>query len=333
MRRVTRASRAFLATLLVASSLLAGGASATLAQAETGVGVEVPYVDVDGVARGTVNVKQVGDPFTDFDPNSPPEAGSKYVGLMVAFTAADDQQMEANPYAVTLHDTGGNLWSPGFVTRPADATIPDLQSQTMAPGNRISGFIGYVLPETAVVDEVLYQPDVSRAILLADLVPGAGPAAGTPVAYTSPEGATADVSVTLTDPATEFDPSSPPEAGMRYVNLMAAFENTGDRRFIADPYQLVLQDANGVLIYPSYVPRAYDAPIPDLEAHTMAPGDRISGFVGYNVPERATIASVDYVPTYNQRIVVADLLGGGAVTPTESAEPAASEVPAASPAG
>lgn len=37
----------------------------------------------------------------------------------------------------------------------------------MAPGNRISGVIGYVLPEDAQLARVLYQPDSGRLITLA----------------------------------------------------------------------------------------------------------------------------------------------------------------------
>ena len=126
MRRAHRASRALLASFLVASTVLAGGAVSALAQASTGVGVEVPFVDDDGVARGTVMLKSFDDPFKDFDPQSPADAGQRYIGVVVAFTAADDQQMDVNPYGVTLHDTTGGLWSPSYVPRPSTAKIPDM---------------------------------------------------------------------------------------------------------------------------------------------------------------------------------------------------------------
>ena len=146
-------------------------------------------MDDEGVTRGTIEISEIGDPFTGFDPAAPPAAGSRYVGLTAVFTAADDQQFETDPYGVTLLDTTGTLWTPTFVPRPADAVVPDAQAQTMAPGNRLSGFIGYTVPEDVVIDEILYQPDFFyHAIKLADLVPGAGPAAGEEVAYTAEDG-------------------------------------------------------------------------------------------------------------------------------------------------
>jgi hypothetical protein len=41
----------------------------------------------------------------------------------------------------------------------------------MAPGNRISGLIGYVVPAEAQLERVLYQPESGRLITVAHLAP------------------------------------------------------------------------------------------------------------------------------------------------------------------
>lgn len=328
MRSATRASRALFASLLVASSLLAGGAAVSLAQAEAGVGVEVPYVDNDGIARGTVELRQLDDPFVDFDASAPPEAGNRYVGTVVAFTAADDQQMDAYPYSVQLIDTTGRIWAPSYVPRPADALVPDAENQTMAPGNRVSGFIGYSLPGDAVIDRVIYTPDYDRVLLLADVVPGAGPTPGDKVRHTSTDGAQGDVSATVIDPFPDFDPGYPAPEGMRYVMLDAAFDGAGDRGYVANPYYLILHLADGHLVFPTQIPRPYDAARPILESQTLSPGDHISGFVPFVIPADAEVIAVEYQPESSQRLVVADLVGGGPAAPSASPAPGPSEAPA-----
>lgn len=323
--RLPRLAGLLAGSLIVASGLLSAGAAAVLAQAENGVGVEVPFVADDGTTLGTIEIRQIDDPFADFDPGQPPAADSKYVGLIAAFTAADDQPMDANPYGVTLLDTTGTLWSPAFVPRPADVKIPDLQSQTMAPGNRISGFIGYLVPADVTIDQVLYQPDYNRAILLADLVGGAGPAPGSPASYTAPDGSAVTITATVADPFTDFDPNGPPADGQRYVSVTASFENSGNVRYPADPYDLILHLADGHLLYSQYVARPPEAPLADLESQTLSPGDHISGAVNFLVPAGAVVQSVDYWPASTERIIVADLSGDGSSGPST---PAASPAPA-----
>ncbi len=163
--------------LLVVLGLAPGPVAPVAAQGDAPtVGTDIPYVDAEGVERGLVTVSEVADPFTDFNPDQPPEAGSRYVLLTVAFEAAADQPFEADPYDLLFQDTDGYLWSPTSVPRPADVVIPELQSQTMAPGNRVSGVVGFVVPEDAELTGVHFQPESGRLVLLADLA-GAAPGA------------------------------------------------------------------------------------------------------------------------------------------------------------
>jgi hypothetical protein len=332
MRRASRAPRLaglLAGSLLLASGLLSTGAAAVLAQAQaqTGIGVEVPFVSDEGVTLGTVDVRQIDDPFTGFDPASPAATDSRYVGLLVAFTAADDQQMDVNPIGLQLLDTTGHIWTPSYVPRPADVKIPDLQSQTMAPGNRLSGFVGFIVPSDVTVDQVLYSPDYYRAIVLADLVGGTGPTPGSAAVYTAEDGGQVTITANVTDPFTDNDPGSPPEDGQRYVSVAATFENSGSQPYKADPYALILHLQDGHLVYSQYVPRPYEATVSDLESQTLNAGDHISGLVNFTVPATAVIQSVDYQPESAERIIVADLTDGA--TPAGSPAPAPTAAPAA----
>ena len=135
------------------------------------VGSDVPYVDAEGVPRGVVTVREVANPFTEHHEDYPPDEGTRYVMLSVAFEAADDQSFAADPYGILVQDADGFLWAKASVTRPPEATIPELSSQEMAPGNRISGLIGYVVPAEAQLERVLYQPESGRLITVAHLAP------------------------------------------------------------------------------------------------------------------------------------------------------------------
>ena len=60
--------------------------------------------------------------------------------------------------------------------RPAGETLPDLESQKLAPGDRISGVVGFAIPQDAVVASIEYNPEYQRLVTLADMS-GAGGAA------------------------------------------------------------------------------------------------------------------------------------------------------------
>lgn len=322
-----RTARWFVAALLVVPGLLLGASPMALAQ-DVAAGPEVQFVADDGVVHGTIQVKELHDPFLDFDPARPASAGQRYLGLIVVFTAADDQTFDTNPYYVVARDTNGYLYTPTFVPRPADVIVPDLQSQTLAPGNRISGFVGYTLPADVVLQDVLYLPSSYRSIPLVQMGAVAGPPIGGPVPFTATDGSQATITLQVTDPQTGT--TNAPAEGMRFVGMSVVVENTGVTVYDLNPNELYLRSSAGDLFYPAGVYREDVTVLPDLAAQPMAPGDRISGFVGYQVPVDATIVAVDYWPESNRRAMLADLVGGGPVPtpgPVVTPAPAASVTP------
>jgi hypothetical protein len=324
--------RSPLALAITAVAMLLVGTTASVAQE---VGTDVPLVDAEGIEHGTITVRELMDPFTENDPNAPPAEGQRYVGLIVTYQAALDQSLDAQPYQVQLQDASGALYPSGYVARPADVQIPDLQSQLMAPDNRISGFIGFTVPADAAIDRVVLAPSFDRVIDIADLSPGDSPALGDAVTYTDAAGASATISAALIDPFTAFDPAYPPAAGTRFVVVQPVFENTGQVPYYADPYDVYLRDGTGLLIAPTNVYQPPEMTVANLEGQTLSPGDRISGYVGFQVPEGATVADVLYYPESGRIAQVADLDAAPAPLGEESAVDGASPAPDASavPAG
>ena len=109
------------------------------------------------------------DPFTEFDPASPPAEGQHYVGLDLAFEAAADQALWAYPGSVLVVGTDGVMYWPTWVPRPQPYLLQDVESTPLSPGDRVSGFVGYVLPEGVTVDAVVYNSDYDRYLPVADL--------------------------------------------------------------------------------------------------------------------------------------------------------------------
>jgi hypothetical protein len=293
------------------------------------LGEPMAYVDSQGVERGSVTIADIADPFIDHDPGSPPAEGTRYVLLTVVFEAAIDQPYDVQPYQIRLRDTNDSLWGQSWVPRPPDqVVIPDFQGQTMAPGNRISGVIGFVVPDGAQVKEVLYQPESGRLITIASLA-GGGPAPGEPVTVIGSEGAAADISVEVVDPYTGHDPAYPPADGQRFVHLDAVIESVGELVYGFDPYQVSLRTEDGFVYQRTPVYRTEEGASPDLEGQRLAPDDRISGVMGFSVPADKAISSVEYQPDYERMVTLADLSSSGAEAPDVTAAPEASPSPEA----
>lgn len=181
------------------------------------------------------------------------------------------------------------------------------------------------LAQDVVLQDVLYLPSSYRSIPLVQVGAVAGPPIGSPVPFTATDGSQATITLQLTDPVTGTT-----NAPARFVGLSTVWENTGATVYDVNPSEVYLRTAAGDLVYPAGVYREDVTTLPDLAAQPLAPGDRISGFLGYQVPVDATIVAVDYWPESNRRAMLADLVGGGPVPtpgPVVTPAPAASVTP------
>ena len=319
-RPIAFAAALFLAVSVMFSSL----AEARAQMSAPTLGTPIPYVDADGVARGSITVTEIIDPFEQYNPDYPPEAGSRVVAVTVAFDADAGDRFEVTPWAVVLQDSDGFIWTQGSVLFAADMLIPELTSQTLAPGSRITGIVGFVLPDGAEPARVFYQPESSRLIALAELSDVTPPSLGDPVDLIDTNGGMGIVRVTeAIDPFAGFDPGYPPEPGTRFVALTLVYENSGGGRFDIEPYGLLLRDANGNLWYPASLFRpAESIVIPDLTGDQLAPGDRRSGLIGFAVPEGVGLEGLYLSPVSSQLLTLARFATAFAAAPQQS-KPAA----------
>ena len=296
--------RSHRAALLGALALAITMAAPAAAQEEP-----VPYLDGEGTQLGTITIREVADPFVDFEPTRPPAEGQRYALLTVTFEAADDQAFATDPRQIQLQDTAGYLYTPASVPRPADVVVPELQSQNLAPFDRVSGVVGYVLPADADIVRILYRGDGSRLMPIA--APGAtgAVAIGEAKAFTDAAGIPlGTVTVRdVADPYADFEPSRPPAEGQRYVLLTVAFEAAEDQAMYADPRVVYVVDSQGTFYRPSQVPRPAGELLQDLDIQPLSPADRISGVIGYQIPADVVLNSIVYGSESNRFVPLADL--------------------------
>ncbi|MFT4040648.1 MAG: DUF4352 domain-containing protein [Thermomicrobiales bacterium] len=337
MHRVSSAFALFLGLMLLVAQALPAfaqvdaqeGSATGVAGGSAALGEPVAVTNDAGQTVGAVTIAEVIDPFTAVNPDYPAEAGSRFVAVRAIFDANAGARFDIAPYTIVLQDQTGAIWDSTSLILPDDALVPQLSSQTLGPDSRVSGLIGFQLPEGATPVKVFYQPVSSRLVLLAELVASTLPPVGTAVPYTDSNGGVGIVTVReIVDPFDGVDPSYAAEPGSRYVYAELTFENNGEGPFWAESYGLLLQDRNGDLWSPQYVTRVGDPLlIPDLGYTQLAPGDRLTGAVVFSVPQDATLTGLFSSPTGEQLLPLAAIDGaadasaetGATTTPETSA--------------
>jgi hypothetical protein len=267
--------------------------------------------DIEGEELGIISVEEAEDDFEGYAPGWEPVEEVRYVLLTVIFEATGELPFEANPGRLVLRAADGFHWLPYHFARE-DENPPELQAQTMSPGNRISGVVGFQVPKGVDLDSVYYQPESSRLILISQLSddPAPAPVLEDEVEYTSVavEGAEGIVIVSdLEDPFEGLPEGVVPAEDARYLIMSVSFEATGDQPFDASPSALLLRDTEGFLWSYTSVPRE-DSTLPELQSQTLSPGNRISGIVGFQIPEDAELAELFWQPESGRLIRLVDFL-------------------------
>jgi hypothetical protein len=162
-------TQASVATVLLSpesSRLLVMSSIADVGDGLGDLGDAIAYTDPVSGAEGEITITEIADPFEDYREGSDPQPDTRYVLVTVTVENTGTEPLSISPGAFVLQDAAGYLWTSGFVPREPDVTVPDLQSQQLAPGSRVSGVIGYVLAADIELAGVVLQPEFSRIIPL-----------------------------------------------------------------------------------------------------------------------------------------------------------------------
>jgi hypothetical protein len=263
--------------------------------------------DIEGNERATVTVIDAADPFENTAEGFVPTEGAHPVMLTVRIENTGDLPFEIRPDQFQAQDDQGYLWRPTSIPRtPEEVVIPDLAYVTLAPGDRLTGMVGYEVPDDRQVAALLLNPEWSRYLTIASISdPVSGPVdLGEPVSFTVPDtGAEAEVVIAeLVDPFEDFPEGRDPEPDTRYVQISLTVENVGSVPVDLGPSAFVLLDSAGFLHTWGFVPREPDATIPELSSQALAPGSRVSGVVGFVLPDDVEIAAVVLQPESSRMI-------------------------------
>jgi hypothetical protein len=87
----------------------------------------------------------------------------------MAFEAAEDQAVWANPGSIGLVATDGTVYWPTWISRPQPFLLQYLESTPLSPSDRISGVIGFAVPQGVEIDSVVYNLEGSRFLPVVDL--------------------------------------------------------------------------------------------------------------------------------------------------------------------
>jgi hypothetical protein len=273
------------------------------------------FVDAEGADRAVITVIEVQDPFDEFAEASGPGEGAKFVIVTVSYEDTGPGPFETRPDQIVVQDADGYIWTSTGIQRPDGFEIPDLQYVQIAPGDRLSGMVGFQVPNDAEIVSVHLRPENSRLLVLAPVGadPQAGPEAGAEISYQMPEsGAEGIVSVSeILDPFDDYPEGQDAQDGARYVSLTITIENIGSVPLSVHPNTLLLQDSDGYLWSYASVPRGSDVVVPDLQAQELAPGSRISGVVGFQIPDDAAVSNILLQPENGRIIALAQPDSGG----------------------
>ena len=201
------------------------------------------------------------------------------------------------------------------VNRGENANPADFKDQdAIEPGGQVSGVIGFSVLNGATISRIVYVPTSDRLVTIVD-ESTSQVAPGTDVPLVGSDGGNlGSLTITnMTDPFESFDPSSPPDHGMRYVTVDASFKNAGRRTLDANPDDLFLIDSDGFVNRAVNAHRA-DRSDPDFKrVGDLAPDAKAEGVVAFQVPLSAAPSEIVYQPSNDQIIVVANSASSAAM--------------------
>jgi archaellum component FlaG (FlaF/FlaG flagellin family) len=320
-----------LSLLTIASLLLAvipGSPATTLARQETpALGTSVPLIGQDGSEIARITVTEIVDPFMAYEPGNPTDRGYRAIIVTLTVENTGTQPFAFDPSAIYLVDTEGYVVQGVYIVLLPNTGVTPLESQEIAPGASVSGSLGFEALVGVELSEVVYWPSSERFVTLARLF-GSGPPLGSTVPIVANDGSlAAEVTVSaIEDPFADFEASSPPQRGNRYVRLTLTVANVGVRPYRVDPNAFYLSDADGFFAVQRSIPVPEGAAPPLAFTDPLEPGAEVSGAIGFELLAGVPVASLLYQPAGDRLIEVADLTATGTAA---TAEPVATTAPAA----
>ena len=311
---------AFLAGLIV-SAIPAAAQDATPPSGASSEPVTIFNTNVQPI--GEIAITDIVDPFEDYDlANSEPTRGYHWVKVSVSLTAGD-QPISGGSFQ--LIDDSGFVTYQAYVSRSSESTTaePDFYASDLQPGtgdNRRHLLRGLqrgrprdrrVCPGIGPNHHRGGSSGVRCRVRVTSSAMPLRPARRLPMSRFSAS----------LDPIEDFDSSSAPQRGFRYVGVAVSITNTSSNPFYADSSRFSINDREGFNYFSFTVYRTPEgeAAFPTLQYGEIAAGATVTGIVSFELINGATVAEVLFTPNSDRRFRLAEFGPDDEMTPPDLA--------------
>ncbi|MCI0396597.1 MAG: DUF4352 domain-containing protein [Chloroflexi bacterium] len=251
------------------------------------------------------------------DPTRPSESyryteGMRLVGVEIIVGNVSGEVVTINPLNATLVDAEGVAYPTELAAREGQLILIDL-----GPGERVRGWVAFKIPDGSVPESIQYQITAVPGIVLqsrleavngqfaADAIPPLTASGDGRPGVTASLGEVVEVEgYSLVAEAVE-DPARAvelywPRYGQRLVAVQIAVGNVSGPAIIVTPLNARLVDGDGFI----YVIALGAGRNEQLEQVELSPGQSVSGWVAFEIPEDATLASLKYIVSSRPLVVL-----------------------------
>jgi hypothetical protein len=272
-----------------------------LARLAPDIGDTVTFSNPDGDEIGSVTLEDIVDPFDEFEERAQPGLRFLSIELTIENTGEDDLEIATSNIGVV--DEVGTIFTGVAVTRTDGAD--ELEPATLEPGDEITGSLAIGFPEDSEITQIIWF--VATGILpiiynAAEPVPPGDTVMLSTADYENYEDVAELTVDEVVDPLEDVEAGS----GQRAVGATISIENAGEEPFAPEPASFYLGTTDGIFWSPDpSIERSDDAidELPDLTDDEIEPGDQVTGFVAFLIPEDAEISYLMYFPGDGTRMV------------------------------
>jgi hypothetical protein len=313
---------AFLASMTVSAGIAtaapAGPSRVALATHQE-VGDTVSVTDSEGNDIAQVTVENIVDPFDDMEQS--PKRGLRFISVELTIENTGKDTLTVTPGNIGVVDDKGVIYVGVDVDRTD--TVDPLAATDLKAGKSVSGGLAVGFPKDGEIAQIIWL--VGQGMLPV-LVNNLDPVSlGDAVTLYSADYAE-EASVTTEDVVDNFDDVArgvKPERGLKFVGVTVTFENTGEEAFTPIPGSVFLGTTDGIFWAPEASLKRSAAATdetPDLTDDAIDPGDSVTGFVGFQIPDDREIAYVMYLPDTTRLIRIFDAESSDSGTATDTGD-------------
>jgi hypothetical protein len=275
-----------------------GGETPAAPTAKPGAGDGKAYLgdfqEADGYFFAALEIADPAEPALFYEE----QEGMRLIAVRFLIGNQTGEQLYFSISDVAVKDSGDDVWESEFA-----AILNEIPSVLLDRGERVQGWLGFVIPEDreAVSLEYLYdylggksvslplaEPPAGRAPVRADTARAPGP--GSPLGQAM-EGENLSLkAIRIEDPAEPAFPDffDPPQ-GTHLISVEIEFGNNGEEAWLFAAYDINLVDSNGFLYAVDFFNGAEL-----IESGEVEPGGSVRGWVSFVIPDGAKLESIKY---------------------------------------